>query len=204
MKISNSNPMFSYSALSEYLIIALPYAEIGEEVKQIKREFFQSYGAYSGQNSCAHIRLVSFFQFEEREEKILSAVQGVMDQVNSFEVFLNGFGFDGRKRDVYLDILNKDSLVDLYHLLRLSLFDQLVSLAFLNPNYDPKMMIGQELSPLQFLNAIKEHEQRGYANNFRISKLHVLKRKAPFKVWESLTALPLAKTQSEVLGFHEE
>jgi len=196
--------MFSYSALSEYLIIALPDAEIGEEVKQIKREFFQSYGAYSGQNSCAHVRLVSFFQFEEREEKILSAVQTVMNQTNSFEVFLNSFGFDGARRDVYLDILNKDSLRDLYHLLRLTLFDQLVSLAFLNPNYDPRLMIGQDLSPLQFLHAIKAHEQRGYANNFRISRVHVLKRKAPFKVWENLTALPLAKTQSELLGFYEE
>lgn len=201
MKISNPNPMFSYSALSEYLIIALPYAEIGEEVKQIKKDFFQAYGAYPGQNSCGHIRLVSFFQFEEREERILGAIQSVLDQISSFEVFLDGFGFDGRRRDVYLDVLNKDSLRDLYHLLRLALFDQLVSLAFLNPNYDPKLMIGQGFSPLQFLNAIKAYEQKPYANHFRISRLHVLKRKAPFKVWESLTALPLAKTQSELLGF---
>ena len=200
MKSSNIDNIFSYSALSEYLIIALPYAEIGNEVKQIKKEFFQSYGAYSGQNSCAHIRLMSFFQFEEREEKVLSSVESVLDQLGSFEVFLNGFGFDGARRDVYLDILNKDSLKDLYHLLRLALFNQLVSLAFLNPSYDPKMMIGQGLSPLQFLEAIKEHEQRGYANNFRIERLHILKRKAPFKVWESLTAMPLAKTQSEILG----
>lgn len=195
--------MFSYSALSEYLIIALPYAEIGDEVKQIKKEFFQAYGAYSGQNSCAHIRLVSFFQFEDREEKILEATQSVLSHIASFEVFMNGFAFDGARRDVYLDVLNKDSLKDLYHLLRLSLFEQLVSLAFLNPNYDPKVMIGQGLSPLQFLNAIKDYERRGYANNFRISRLHVLKRKAPFKVWESLTVLPLAKTQSELLGFNE-
>ena len=204
MKSSNTHQMFSYSALSEYLIIALPYAEIGDEVREVKREFFQSYGAYSGQNSCAHIRLMSFFQFEEREDKVLSSVQTVLDQIGSFEVFLNGFGFDGARRDVYLDILNKDSLKDLYHLLRLALFNQLVSLAFLNPSYDPKMIIGQDLSPLQFLEAIKDHEQRGYANNFRISRLQILKRKAPFKVWESLTALPLAKTQSEILGLYEE
>ena len=200
MKIGETNPMFSYSALSEYLVIALPYAEISEEVKGLKKEFFQAYGAYPGQNSCAHIRLVSFFQFEEREEKVLTAIQAVLNQIASFEVFLDGFGFDGAKRDVYLDVLNKDSLRDLYHLLRLGLFDQLVSLAFLNPNYDPKMMIGQGLSPLQFLNAIKKYEQKGYANNFRISHLHVLKRKAPFKVWERLTVLPLVKSQPELLG----
>lgn len=204
MKSSNIDNIFSYNALSEYLIIALPYAEIGQEVKQVKKEFFQSYGAYSGQNSCAHIRLMSFFQFEEREEKVLSAVQSVLDEVGSFEVFLNGFGFDGASRDVYIDVLNKDSLKDLYHLLRLALFNQLVSLAFLNPAYDPKMMIGQSFSPLQFLDAIKDHEQRGYANNFRVSNIQILKRKAPFKVWECLTALPLAKAQSEILGLYKE
>ena len=37
MKSNNLNHVFSYSALSEYLIIALPYAEIGAEIKQIKR-----------------------------------------------------------------------------------------------------------------------------------------------------------------------
>jgi 2'-5' RNA ligase len=204
MKSSNIDQMFSYSALSEYLIIALPYAEIGEEVREIKRRFFQSYGAYSGQNSCGHIRLMSFFQFEEREEKVLSSVQAVVSQIGSFEVFLNGFGFDGRSRDVYIDILNKDSLKDLYDMLRLALFNQLVSLAFLNPAYDPKMIIGQDLSPLQFLEAIKQYEGVGYANNFRISRLHILKRKAPFKVWESLTALPLAKTPAAMLGLYEE
>lgn len=204
MKSSNVYQMFSYSALSEYLIIALPHTEIGNEVKQIKREFFQSYGAYSGQNSCAHIRLMSFFQFEEREEKVLSSMQTVLSQIDSFEVFLNGFGFDGARRDIYLDILNKDSLKDLHHLLRLTLFNQLVSLAFLNPSYDPKMIIGQGLSPLQFLEAIKDHEQKGYTNNFRILSLQILKRKAPFKVWESLTVLPLAKAQSEILGLYEQ
>lgn len=204
MKSSNVYQMFSYSALSEYLIIALPHTEIGNEVKQIKREFFQSYGAYSGQNSCAHIRLMSFFQFEEREEKVLSSMQTVLSQIDSFEVFLNGFGFDGARRDIYLDILNKDSLKDLHHLLRLTLFNQLVSLAFLNPSYDPKMIIGQGLSPLQFLEAIKDHEQKGYTNNFRILNLQILKRKAPFKVWESLTVLPLAKAQSEILGLYEQ
>ena len=200
MIFRETQEMFSYSALSEYLIIALPYAEIGEEVKAFKRDFFKQYGAYSGQNSCAHIRLMSFFQSEEREEKILQEVQGALNEIKPFEVFLNGFGFNGAHRDVYLEVLNKQSIIDVYDTLRVRLFNALVSLAFLNNRYEPVMGVAQSLSPLQFLNAIRDYEQVAYTNNFRISRLHVLKRKAPFNTWENLTALPFAKSEGELLG----
>lgn len=98
MMFRETPEMFSYSALSEYLIIALPYAEIGEEVKLFKKDFFKQYGSYSGQNSCAHIRLMSFFQSEEREEKILHEVQNALTDIRPFEVFLSGFGFNGTHR----------------------------------------------------------------------------------------------------------
>ena len=192
--------MFSYSALSEYLIIALPYAEIGDEVKAFKKDFFKQYGAYSGQNSCAHIRLMSFFQSEEREGKILEEVQGALSDIKPFEVFLSGFGFNGAHRDVYLEVLNKQSIVGVYDLLRVRLFNALVSLAFLNSRYEPVMGVAQSLTPLQFLNAIRDYESVAYTNNFRISRLHVLKRKAPFNTWENLTALPFAKSEGELQG----
>ena len=192
--------MFAYSALSEYLIIALPYAEIGEEVRSFKKDFFRQYGAYSGQNSCAHIRLISFFQSEEREKRILEEVQAFLNETKSFEVFLNGFGFNGTRRDVYLEVLNKQSIIDVYDALRVRLFNTLVSLAFLNSRYEPVMGIAQSLTPLQFLNAIRDYETVAYTNNFRISHLHVLKRKAPFNIWENLTALPFAKSEGELLG----
>ncbi len=194
--------MFTYTTLSEYLIMALPYAEISQEVKLFKKEFFNRYGAYSGQNSCAHIRLVSFFQPEEREERILNAAQEVLAQINGFEVFLSGFGFNGVTRDVYLDVLNKQSLTDVYNLLRLRLFKELISLAFLNKDYEPEMSIARNLSALQFMDAIRDYEQVPYTNNFRITRLHILKRKAPFNTWESLTTLPFAKSEGELLGLY--
>ncbi|MCO6357247.1 hypothetical protein GBO34_01745 [Roseivirga pacifica] len=203
MNMNKMRPMFSYSALSEYMIIALPYAEIGDEVKEFKKDFFRRYGAYSGQNSCAHIRLMSFFQSEEREERLLEATQDVLTHINSFEVFLNGFSFDGTSRNVYLEVLNKQSLIGVYDSLRLRLFKELVSLAFLNKKYEPMLTIGQRLTPLQFLEAIRDYEHVPYTNNFRISRLHVLKRKAPFTTWEHLTALPFAKSQKEMLGLYE-
>ena len=200
MMLRETPEMFVYSALSEYLIIALPYAEIGEEVRSFKKDFFRQYGAYSGQNSCAHIRLISFFQSEEREKRILEEVQAFLNETKSFEVFLNGFGFNGTRRDVYLEVLNKQSIIDVYDALRVRLFNTLVSLAFLNSRYEPVMSIAQSLTPLQFLNAIRDYETVAYTNNFRISHLHVLKRKAPFNTWENLTALPFAKSEGELLG----
>ena len=96
------------------------------------------------------------------------------------EQALNGFGFNGADRDVYLEVLNKQSVIDVYDTLRVRLFNTLVSLAFLNSRYQPVMGVAQSLSPLQFLNAIRDYERTVYTNNFRISRLHVLKRKAPF------------------------
>lgn len=202
MITGNTKSMFTYTALSEYLIIALPYAEISEEVKLFKKEFFNKYGAYSGQNSCAHIRLISFFQPEEREGRVLNALEEVLTQIKGFEVFLNGFGFNGVTRDAYLDVLNKQSLIDIYELIRLRLFKELISLAFLNKDYNPAMMIARNLSALQFMDAIRDYEQIAYTNNFRITRLHILKRKAPFNTWESLTTLPFAKSEGELLGLY--
>lgn len=200
MVTENNHSLFSYSRLSEYLIIALPYAEVSDEVKVFKKEFFKKYGAYPGQNSCAHIRMVSFFQPEEREDKILQAADETLSQIRGFEVFLNGFGFHGVDRHVFLDVLNKQSLTDVYHLLRLRLFKELVSLSFLNKHYEPTLNIGHSLSPLQFMDAVRDYENTAYTNNFRITRLHVLKRKAPFNTWESLTTLPFAKSEGELQG----
>jgi len=194
--------MFTYTTLSEYMVVALPYAEINQEVKQFKKEFFLKYGAYAGQNSCAHIRLVSFFQPEEREQKILNATQEVLDEINGFEVFLNGFGFNGIEKHVYLDVLNKQSLLDVYNQLRLRLFKELISLAFLNKHYQPAMSIARDLNAFQFMEAVKDYEHVAYTNNFRITRLHILKRKAPFNTWESLTTLPFAKSEGELLGLN--
>lgn len=202
MIAGNTNKLFTYTTLSEYLIIALPYAEINNEVRSFKKEFFNKYGSYSGQNSCAHIRLVSFFQPEEREHRILNATQEVLDEINGFEVFLNGFGFNGVSKHVYLDVLNKQSLLDVYHQLRLRLFKELISLAFLNKHYQPAMSIARDLNALQFMEAVRDYEHTAYTNNFRITRLHILKRKAPFNTWESLTTLPFAKSEGELLGLH--
>lgn len=194
--------LFKSKELNEYLIIVLPYAEINNEVKAFKKEFFRKYGPYSGQNSCGHISLMSFFQPEDREEKITHCVQEVIRSIKSFEVFLSGFEFDSNQRSVYIDVLNKQSLEGVYHQLRLSLFRELVSLAFLNKHYVPVMKIGQNLSPLQFLNAIADNKSRPYTNNFRVSRLHILKRKAPYTTWENLAAIPFARAENELMGLY--
>ncbi len=194
--------LFAGRALSEYLIIALPYAEINQEIKDFKKEFFHKYGAYPGQNSCAHIRLISFFQTEDREAKVIDCIDKTLNSINGFEVFLNGFEFDTAHRSVYIDILNKESLTDVYHQLRLCLFKQLVSLAFLNKNFRPVMNVGQDLTPLQFLNAVTDYKAKAYTNNFRVSRLHLLKRKAPYTTWENLAAIPLARGENELMGFY--
>lgn len=194
--------MFAYSSLSEYLVLALPYAEINEEVKSFKRDFYKECGSYSGQNSCAHIRLISFFQRDDREERIVDAVKKLSSNIQGFEVFLNGFDLDHKSRELYIDVLNKESLSDVYHMLRMKLFEEFVSLSFLNPRYEPHMSIGKGLSPIQFIRAAELYKPKAYTNNFRVTRLHVLKRQAPFRVWEHLTELPLAKSEGELLGLY--
>lgn len=203
--IPNKKHMESFlssGSLTEYLVLALPYAEVNEEVRGFKRDFFKQHGAYSGQNSCAHIRLISFFQMSDREERVLSSIADVVSDMQSFEVFLNGFNVDNRQRELYIDILNKESLSDVYHVLRMKLFEELVSLSFLNPRYEPHLSIGKDLSPIQFIEAAEAYKEKPYTNNFRISRLHVLRREAPFRVWEKLTELPFAKSEGELLGLY--
>lgn len=194
--------MFSSSSLTEYLVLALPYAEIGEEVRGFKKDFFRQCGAYSGQNSCGHIRLISFFQMDDREERILASLGDMLKEMSGFEVFLNGFNLDNEARELYIDVLNKESLSDVYHMLRMKLFEEFVSLSFLNPRYEPHMSIGKGLSPVQYIRAAELYKEKAYTNNFRVNRLHVLKRQAPFRVWDKLTELPFAKSEGELLGLY--
>lgn len=193
--------IFKKGELNEYLVLLLPYAEINDEIKGFKREIFRGFGPYAGQNSCAHISLLSFFQQEEREEKVIHCIEDQLSSVKPFEVFLSGFEFDTEARSVYVDILNKTSLNDLYHQLRLSLFQELVSLAFLKKDYHPMMKIGHAFSPLQFLKVVSEYQSKPYSNNFKVNRLNVLRRKAPYTVWESLTALPLSAQENELMNW---
>lgn len=194
--------LYQKKSLCEYLFIVLPYAEINEEIRIFKKDLFRTEGPFAGQNSCGHIPLLSFFQHEEREDTIIECVSQQVYKNRSFEVFLNGFGFDSQIRSIYIDILNKQSLIDLYHQLRMSLFEKFVSLAFLNQNYEPRMKVGQQLSPLQFINVISEYKSKAYTNNFSVSRIHVLKRKAPYTSWEKLKAIPLATNEKELMDWN--
>ena len=99
--------LFNQSSLCEYLILINPTDEIKVEVKGIKRSFFKNHGSYIGQNSDAHISLMSFFQSENREDKLVYGVCEAMRDCEEFDVFLNGFGFFPSNNTFFIDIVNQ-------------------------------------------------------------------------------------------------
>ncbi len=189
---------FSTSPLCEYFVMIQPSDEVKFEVSDIKRRFFKEHGSYPGQNSSAHISLMSFFQTEDREDKLIYGICEAMKNCKEFEVFLNGFGFFPSNNTFFIDILDKQPIIHLYHELRVQLFKQLVSLSFLRNGFLPHMAIGKTVSSMQYLNALREYEGKPYTNNFRVFHLTVLKRKAPYRVWDKLIDIPVGNPVQEI------
>lgn len=190
--------LFSQSALCEYSILISPSDEVKQEVTAIKQEIFRSHGAFPGQNSTAHISLLSFFQSEDREDKLVYSLCETLKECREFDVFLNGFGFLPVDNSFYIDILDRQPILNLYHRIRVQLFKQLVSLSFMNRSIIPQVALGRLSSSMQYLNVLKEYEQKVYTNNFRVFHLTVLKRKAPFRTWEKLIDLPVGNPLYEL------
>ena len=190
--------LFTQSPLCEYYIMINPSEEVKSEVRVMKRSFFKDHGSFSGQNSDAHIALMSFFQTENREDKLVYSVCEAMKECDEFEVFLNGFGFFPSNNTFFIDILDKQPLIHLYHQLRVQLFKQLVSLSFLRNGFLPHMSIARSVSSMQYLNALKEYEDKPYTNNFRVFHLTILKRKAPYRVWDKLIDVPVGNPVQEI------
>ncbi len=186
------------SDLSEYLVLINPSDAVKTEVGEMKRKFFREHGTYEGQNSSAHVSLMSFFQLEDREDKLVYAACEAMKQCQEFDVFLNGFGFFPSNNTFFIDILDKQPIIHLYHQLRIQLFRQLVSLSFLRNGFLPHMTIGRAVSSMQYLNALREYDGKAYTNNFRVFYLTILKRKAPFRVWDKLIDIPLGNPVQEL------
>lgn len=173
--------------ICEYYVLIKPSHAIKEEVKSMKLNFLKEQGAYIGQNSNAHISLMSFFQLEDKEERLVFSVQEAMKVCQEFDLFLNGFGFSPSDNSFFIDVLDKQPLIHLYHQLRTNLFKQLSSISFLRGGFLPQMNIGCATSSMQYMKAIKTYEGKMYTNNFRVFQLTILKRKAPFRTWEKLT-----------------
>ena len=190
--------MFAQSPLCEYFVLISPSEEVKREVREIKKSFFLNNGAFPGQNSHAHISLLSFFQAEDKEDKLVYAVCEAMKECREFDVFLNGFGVCSSNDTFYMDILDKQPIINVYHRLRVKLFQQLVSLSFLRNGFLPHMIIGRTVSSTQYLNAVKEFENKLYTNNFRVFHLTILKRDAPYRVWEKLIDIPLGNPVQEI------
>ena len=142
--------------------------------------------------------LMSFFQSENRENKLVYSVCEAMKDCKEFDVFLNGFGFFPSNNTFFVDILDKQPIINLYHKLRLQLFRQLVSLSFLRNGFLPHMTIGRMVSSMQYLRAVQTYEEKKYTNNFRVFHLTILKRKAPFRVWEKLIDIPIGNPVQEL------
>jgi len=189
---------FMKSPLCEYYLLICPSEEVKNEVKQMKLSFLKEYGSFPGQNSNAHISLMSFFQQESREEKLVYSVCEAMKKCNEFDLFLNGFGFSHSDNTFFIDILDKQPIIHLYHQLRTELFKQLVSISFLRKGFLPQLTLGRTISSMQYFNAFREYQEKPYTNNFRVFSLTVLKRTAPFSRWEKLVDIPVGNPIKEL------
>ena len=167
-----------------YFIAVIPDPVLREEVRLLKEEMKDQYGAKHALKSPAHITLqMPFRRMAAFESQMKEYLKEFCAEQQSFSVFLNGFGAF-RPRVIYINITNHDPLVRLHS----GLSDILVErLGFapreINRRFNPHMTIAtRDLKEKAFHEAWPLYGQRPFETQFDARSISLLKHNG--KHWD--------------------
>ena len=181
------------NTLCEYFIIISPPHLIKKEVKSIKYEFAKKNGVYTGLHSHAHITLMNFPQSEERERELAQSIRKIVSEQPCFCVLLKGFDFFPANNTFFINIKNKKPIEKLYETLRVSLYQNRLSLKNIKKGCTPHLTIGRKLSDDQYINAYKSFSEKPYTAGFNVDSLTLLKRGNSVDRWSHFIEAPFIK-----------
>lgn len=187
----------SYSTAS-YLLVIEPHAALAEEIMGIRQRFADQYDCPSAAHGKPALTLVRFEQFEMAERRIVTRLESIARERQSFMVELNGFG-SLPTHSIYLNVTTHNQVVELVRSLR-------VMQAMLKidkdrkPHYitDPQLIIARKLLPWQYEKGWLELSNTHFSGRFMATHLVLLRKRMGEKQYSTLKRFQLLDEKEAV------
>lgn len=165
-----------------YFIALVPDDWLKTQVKALKEEMRDRFGAKHALKSPAHITLVPPFKRDEMHESFISDFLKRFARVGEpFSLIMNGFG-SFPPRVIYIDINNPEPLRELHTKISKGLKDEyLLAQEELGARFSPHMTIAtRDLSEDQYNKAWPEYKNRTFHAKFDVKSVYLLKHNSKF------------------------
>jgi 2'-5' RNA ligase len=152
--------------VQELFFIIAPPPHIMSDVSVLKDDVQYLIGhTFEGRHSKAHISLFKYSG--EYLDDMVEHVETKAAQFNAFNLFIKNLNMfrDGSQRTIYLDIINKYAVRDIFE-----------SLVKQDENYTPHITIAKTLSSEDFSTAWPHLKDLSYSQNFLCDRITVLMR----------------------------
>lgn len=165
------------SHYNEYLLVISPHEELWNKILKVKKEFHDAYKAPTALWGKPHIPLVTFFQREMMEERIVNSLKIIAMGYPPFKVVLKDFG-SFPSHTIYINVETQQAIKNLAKeikpLQRLMKPDKEHKPHFID---DPHITIAGKLLPWQYEQSWKEYSNRHFSGKFIADGMLLLKRR---------------------------
>ncbi|MBC7851477.1 MAG: 2'-5' RNA ligase family protein [Chitinophagaceae bacterium] len=163
--------------INEYLIVLNPHEELRNKIKQVKKDFFETYKASTSINSRPHLSLVTFQQYELMEERIMNRLNLLAMGFAPFKVELKDFG-SFPSHTIFINVTSKVPIQNLVKDIRTET-QRLMKLNDENkPHFilEPHIPVARKLKPWQYEKGWLEYSNKHFTGRFIADSMLLLKR----------------------------
>lgn len=174
-----------------YFIALIPPEEVREEIRHLKEEIRERFGAEHALKLPAHITLIPPFKLEkERELQLLQSLEVFAATKKPFHLWLSGFG-NFPPRVLYVDVKENDMINNLHLDLRknLSTFPEITYEKEFHPHVT---LATRDLEESLFPAAKKFLATKDYETRFEVDSITLLKHKD--REWERVLDFKFKKS----------
>lgn len=173
-----------------YFIAIIPGDDIRGQIKLLKEEMSERFGAKHALKSPAHITLQMPFRKEDSEEgDIIGVLEQASEPITPFEIELNGFDCFS-PRVLFVKVMNHEPIIRLHEHLKPFLKDKigLEEKQIMNRIHPHMTIATRDLTEAAFHSAWPEFSSREFGASFTAKSIFLLKHNGKF--WDIYREFP--------------
>lgn len=189
--------------MSEYLLVLQPHEELRQRIMQVKKDFQDTYKAFTWAHHKPHIVLATFTQYDMMEERILNRLKVTAMGYQPFKVELKNYG-SYPSHTLFINVATKVPvqllIKEIRTAQRLMKTDNEHKPHFID---EPNIAIARKLLPWQYEAAWKDYSHRHFTGRFIADSMLLLKRRVGDKAFQVVQRLefmnlPVTTRQGEL------
>jgi 2'-5' RNA ligase len=161
----------------EYLLVLNPPDELQARIRQVKKEFYDTYKLGRMPGLKTNLPLANYFQYEMMEERIIARLKTVAMGYHPFKVELKDFG-SFPSHTIFINVISKIPVQNLVKQIRTET-QRLMKLNEENKPYfmlEPHITIAGKLKPWQYEKGWLEYSSKHFTGRFIADSMLLLKR----------------------------